>query len=99
MSSNYYKSSITGDVIGEYSLYIADSIYGSGTVDKLISDGTLTACDAPSVIDYIHANNRFRAVVRYREIHGCGITEAKRKVDMMFEDAEKFSRMNRNVAV
>ena len=76
----YYRSTATGKILGENSLKVLNDVFGSETVNSIVSDGLLVAIENPSVIDCIRSGNMVSAFTRYREIHECTMDEAKKAV-------------------
>lgn len=65
----YYRSTITNLIVSANFVKSLDYVYGKGTVENLIGDGTLEEVVEPSVIDCIRHGSGSVAVLRYREIH------------------------------
>lgn len=82
----FYKSKITGAII-KYP-YDIDYVYGQGCVGTLIDLGLLEELPEPSVEDCIKYGSKIVAVMRYREIHGCKLSEAKEAVEKLMEEIE-----------
>ena len=85
----YYRSTATGKIMSEGSLRILNDIFGGETVTSMISDGLLVSIENPSVIDCICSGNMASAIIRYREIHECGLAEAKKAVYAMRADVSR----------
>lgn len=82
----YYRSSATGKILSENSIRILNDIFGDDTVSNMVSDELLVTIESPSVVDCIGSGNMATAITRYREIHGCGLAEAKKAVYAMRSD-------------
>lgn len=80
----YYKSNITGNIITFP--FVIDQIYGKGAVEKLIDTRVIARVDSPTVIDILKSGLKVTAVKRYREIHGCTLSEAKDMVEKIMDD-------------
>lgn len=85
----YYRSTATNKIMSENSLRILNDIFGKETVASMTSDGLLIAIENPSVVDCICSGNMATAITRYREIHGCGLADAKKAVYDMRSDIYK----------
>lgn len=88
----YYRSNVTGRIISDASIRVLDDVYGAGFVDEAISFGTIVPIENPSVIDCIRDGTRVAAIYRYREIHKCGLLEARAGVDALEKDMARFSK-------
>lgn len=82
----YYRSTATNKIMSENSVRILNDIFGGDTVSSMVSDGLLVAVENPSVVDCICSGNMATAITRYREIHGCGLADAKKAVYAMRSD-------------
>ena len=85
----YYRSTATNKIMSENSLRILNDIFGGETVSNMVSDGLLVGIENPSVVDCICSGNMATAITRYREIHGCGLADAKKAVYAMRADISK----------
>lgn len=85
----YYRSTATGKILSEGSVKILNDIFGGDTVSSMVTDGLLVGIEDPSVVDCINSGNMISAVTRYREIHDCGVSEAKKAVYSMRADASR----------
>ena len=85
----YYRSNITGRIITTAS--VIDEVYGTGTVDSMLRQGMLEKIESPDMIDVLRHGSRLVSIMRYRDIHQCGLAEARDRVAMMLEDLNKFS--------
>lgn len=65
----YYRSSITNKIVSEKFTKSLNYIYGLGTVEKLVEEGTLIPIDEPTIIDCIKDGGGSVATVRYMEIN------------------------------
>lgn len=85
----YYRSTATGKILSEGSARILNDIFGGDTVASMVSDGLLVSIENPSVVDCICSGNMASAITRYREIHDCGLAEAKKAVYSMRADVSR----------
>ena len=91
----YYRSTATGKIMSENSLRVLNDIFGGDTVSSMMSDGLLEIVEEPSVIDCICSGNMATAITRYREIHGCGLADAKKNVYAIRSDMARARGINR----
>lgn len=83
----WYRSEHTGKLISSNYFRTLDLMYGEGFVKELIVRGELIAVENPSVIDILKDNgSRVQAIIRYREIHGCDASEARKMVKTIKTD-------------
>lgn len=76
----YYRSNPTGKILSENSLKVLNDVFGNDVVPSMVEDGLLVSIETPSVVDCIRSGNMATAIARYREIHDCGMEEAKKAV-------------------
>ena len=88
----YYRSNETGRIISDVSIRVLEDIYGDGAVETAIKLGTIAPIENPSVIDCIRDSTRVTAIYRYREIHKCGLLEARTGVEALEKDMARFSK-------
>lgn len=86
----YYRSTVTGHIIRDTSIDVLNQIYGENGVDSAIESGIIVPIESPSVIDCIRYGTEISAVLRYYEIHKCGVHEAREGVKRIKEDMNKF---------
>ena len=91
----YYRSTATGKIMSENSLRVLNDIFGGDTVSSMMSDGLLENVENPTVIDCIRSGNMATAITRYREIHGCGLADAKKGVYAIRSDMARARSMNK----
>lgn len=83
----WYRSTKTNKIIYSSASGIVDNVFGEGTFFDLIQNGTLTPISNPSVIDVLRdGDSTVLAIIRYRQIHGCDIREAREGVKMLKRD-------------
>ena len=68
MYRKYYKSHLTGKIIGEPRISVVNDIYGEHTVEVLMRTGLLKPYE-PTIIDLLRHGNRIEAIILYRDIH------------------------------
>jgi len=79
----YYRSKITNAIMNHP--YQLDYIYGRGIIDVLIDTGLLEEVPEPTVEECIRNGGKLIGVIRYREIHGCKLAEAKEAVEAIIQ--------------
>lgn len=88
----WYRSTKTNKIIYSSASRIVDNVLGEGTFFDLIQDGTLIPISNPSVIDVLRdGGSTVLAAIRYRQIHGCDIREAREGVKILKRDMAKNS--------
>lgn len=85
----YYRSTATGKILSEGSVRILNDVFGDEAVANMMNDGLLESIENPSVVDCIRSGNMASAITRYREIHECGLAEAKKAVYAMRSDVSR----------
>ena len=86
----WYRSTKTNKIIYSSAFRIVDNVLGEGTFFDLIQNGTLTPISNPSVIDVLRdGGSTVLAAIRYRQIHGCDIRQAREGVKMLKRDMAK----------
>ena len=88
----FYRSIPTGRIVTEYHLSAIKEVYGS-TVEPR---SPLEELD-PTVIACTLDGSKITAMHRYRDIHNCGVVEAKNAVEIMMKDISKFKKEKKNV--
>lgn len=89
----WFRSVRTGHIVCEYARQNIDAIFGDGTFQKLIDDLTLEEIESPNVIQILRGTHSDTlAMLRYREIHGCTMNEAKEGVDLLKRDLARFAK-------
>ena len=93
----WYRSIITNKIVNSYHFRSVDLIYGDGVSENLIKMDFLIPVENPSVIDILRdTHSDVMAMIRYREIHHCGIKEARNGVNAMKKDmARKYTPRKR----
>lgn len=86
----FYRSMSTGKIVTEYSLSVIKEVYGSTVEPRCVLEEI-----KPTVIDCILDSSKVTAIQRYRDIHNCGITEAKKAVETMMKDISRFRNEKR----
>ena len=80
----WYRSTKTNKIIYSSAFRIVDNVFGEGTFFDLIQNGTLTPISNPTVIDVLRdGGSTVLATIRYRQIHGCDIREAREGVKLL----------------
>ena len=93
----WYRSSFTKKIVSSTYFRTLNLVYGDGTTDRLISAGVLIPVKNPSVIDILRDNgSQVGAIMRYREIHECTLSEARDGVNMLKEDMARISQMHKS---
>ena len=69
----------------EYSLNVIKEVYGSTVEPRCVLEEI-----EPTVIDCILDGSKITAIQRYRDIHNCGLAEAKKAVETMMKDVFRF---------
>lgn len=88
----FYRSILTGRIVAESSLNIIEAVYGHDELEHLINtDNVLTEIE-PTVIDCIRDGSKTTAMLRYREIHNCGVRDAKNGVETLMKDMARFRK-------
>lgn len=89
--ASWYRSIITDKLISSAYFKTIELIYGEGTVENLIRSSFLLPVKDPSVIDILRDNgSEVAAAIRYREIHGCTLKEAREGVKTLKNDMSTF---------
>ena len=88
----FYRSIPTGRIITEYHLGFIKEVYGSTVEPRCVLEEI-----EPTVIDCILDSSKITAMQRYRDIHNCGIAEAKKAVETMIKDISRFRKDKKNV--
>ena len=88
----FYRSMPTGRIVTEYSLSVIKEVYGSTVEPRCVLEEI-----KPTVIDCILDGSKITAIHRYRDIHNCGIAEAKKAVETMMKDISRFRKEKKNV--
>ena len=87
----YYRSLKTGCIISSANLNTIDDILGFGSADSLICNHILEPYK-PTVIEFLERDERIKAIMFYRNIHGCSITKARDMVTLIEKDMKKFRK-------
>lgn len=91
----WYRSKITNKIIRDCP-YGVNNIFGANTFNRLIDEGILIPENNLSVIDILQETGSVvQGAVRYREIHGIGLREAKEAVEQIKQDMDKFKSKER----
>lgn len=89
----WYRSIITRKLVSSTYFKTIDLIYGKNSAESLIKSGILIPVKDPSVIDILRDNgSEVGAIVRYREIHGCTLSEARDGVKVLKGDMARISK-------
>ena len=88
----FYRSIPTGRIVTEFSLSAIKEVYGSTVEPRCVLEEI-----KPTVIDCILDGSKIAAMNRYRDIHNCGVVEAKNAVEIMMKDISKFRKEKKNV--
>ena len=88
----FYRSIPTGRIVTEFSLSAIKEVYGSTVEPRCVLEEI-----KPTVIDCILDGSKVTAIHRYRDIHNCGIAEAKNAVETMMKDISRFRKDKKNV--
>lgn len=86
----FYRSIPTGRIVTEFSLSAIKEVYGSTVEPRCVLEEI-----EPTVIDCILDGSKITAIHRYRDIHNCGIAEAKTAVETMMKDISRFRNEKR----
>lgn len=90
MHRKYYKSYLTGKIIGEPRISVVNDIYGKHTVEILVRTGLLKPYE-PSIIDLLRHSNRLEAIIFCRDIHHTTLVEAQDMVTLIEKDMKRFA--------
>lgn len=83
----WYRSAVTHKVISESASQVIDNIFGPGTFQNYIAEGTLVKLENPSVIDVLRDTHSTKlATLRYQQIHKCDQKEARAGVKSLKKD-------------
>lgn len=94
----WFRSTITDKLVNSSYFRTLELVYGADTDTALIANGFLIPVENPSVIDILRDNgSEAAAVLRYREIHGCTLIEARTAVMAMKSDIARISQKYRSV--
>ena len=88
----FYRSIPTGRIVTEYYLSVIKEVYGSTVEPRCVLEEI-----EPTVIDCILDGSKITAMNRYRDIHNCGVVEAKNAVETMMKDISRFRKDKKNV--
>ena len=88
----YYQSSKTGRIFSESIVQTLNDIFGVGGIGMIFGTGLLQPIEDPSVVDLLKHSNKAGAIIRYRDIHKTDLMDAKRMVERIEEDIEKYSK-------
>lgn len=88
----FYRSIPTGRIVTEFSLSAIKEVYGSTVEPRCVLEEI-----EPTVIDCILDGSKITAVHRYRDIHNCGVMDAKKAVETMMKDISRFRKEKKNV--
>lgn len=88
----FYRSIPTGRIVTEFVLSAIKEVYGSTVEPRCVLEEI-----EPTVIDCILDSSKITAIQRYRDIHNCGVVEAKKAVETMMKDISKFRKEKKNV--
>lgn len=89
----WYRSIITMKLVSNTYFRTLDLIYGENAAESLIATGILIPVKSPTVVDILRDNgSEIGAVMRYREIHGCTLSEAREGVKILKEDMARISK-------
>ena len=88
----FYRSIPTGRIVIEYHLNAIKEVYGATVEPRCVLEEI-----KPTVIDCILDGSKVTAINRYRDIHNCGVVEAKKAVETMMKDISRFRKEKKNV--
>ena len=88
----FYRSIPTGRIVTEFVLSDIKEVYGSTVEPRCVLEEI-----KPTVIDCILDGNKITAIHRYRDIHNCGVMDAKKAVETMMKDISRFRKEKKNV--
>lgn len=88
----WYRSIVTKRIVHEKVTASAlDNIWGRGTFEKLVEDGTLELIESPSVVDILKETRSSElARIRYQELNNCTYDESRKGVEFIKADMAKF---------
>ena len=88
----FYRSIPTGRIVTEFVLSAIKEVYGSTVEPRCVLEEI-----KPTVIDCILDGSKITAIQCYRDIHNCGVVEAKKAVENMMKDISRFRKEKKNV--
>lgn len=87
----FYRSIPTGRIVTELDLSVIKEVYGSTVEPRCVLEEI-----KPTVIDCILDGSKVTAIHRYRDIHNCGVMDAKKAVEIMMKDISRFRKEKKN---
>lgn len=87
----FYRSIPTGRIVTELDLSVIKEVYGSTVEPRCVLEEI-----KPTVIDCILNGSKVTAIHRYRDIHNCGVMDAKKAVEIVMKDISRFRKEKKN---
>lgn len=84
----FYRVISTNRIINDNAISTVKEITGL-TVEDLIKTKRISIIEKPNVIDFLKEGNRVMAIMLYREIFDCRLSEASSMVNKIIEDMRK----------